>query len=119
MLGIVPNEVRGAELAGAKLFVSPALGGESFGLVLVEAFATATPVVASDIPGFSDVSTSDVAELVPPGDPVALTDAVVALLEDEPRRVAMGRAARMLAEERYSWADVARRLEETYQRVTA
>ena len=51
MLGIVTNEVRTAELASAKLFVSPALGGESFGLVLVESFATATPVVASDIPG--------------------------------------------------------------------
>jgi phosphatidyl-myo-inositol alpha-mannosyltransferase len=119
VLGIVPNEVRSAELSAAKVFVSPALGGESFGLVLVEAFATATPVVASAIPGFSDVSTSDVAELVPPGDTVALTDAVVGLLENEPRRVAMGRAARVLAEERYSWTDVARRLDEIYARVTA
>jgi phosphatidylinositol alpha-mannosyltransferase len=119
VLGIVPNEVRASELAAAKVFVSPALGGESFGLVLVEAFATATPVVASDIPGFSDVSTAEVAQLVPPGDVSALADAVVALLEDEPRRVAMGRAARALAEERYSWADVARRLEETYERVAA
>ena len=63
VLGIVTNEVRSAELSAAKVFVSPALGGESFGLVLVEAFATATPVVASDIPGFSDVSTAQVAEL--------------------------------------------------------
>jgi phosphatidylinositol alpha-mannosyltransferase len=117
VLGIVPNEVRDAELSSAKLFVSPALGGESFGLVLVEAFATATPVVASDIPGFSDVSTAEVAELVPPGDERALADAVANLLADEPRRVAMGRAARRLAEERYAWGDVARRLEETYDRV--
>jgi len=87
--------------------------------VLVEAFATATPVVASDIPGFSDVSTPEVATLVPPGDEAALVQAVVALLEDEPRRVAMGRAARLLAEERYSWTDVARRLDETYARVAA
>jgi phosphatidylinositol alpha-mannosyltransferase len=119
VLGIVTNEVRSKELAAAKVFVSPALGGESFGLVLVEAFATATPVVASDIPGFSDVSTPDVAELVPPGDERALVDSVATLLEDEPRRAAMGLAARALAEERYSWTDVARRLEETYERAAA
>ena len=68
VLGIVTNEVRSAELASAKLFVSPALGGESFGLVLAEAFATATPVVASNIPGFADVATAETATLVPPGD---------------------------------------------------
>ena len=51
VLGIVTNEVRTHELERAKLSVTPALGGESFGLVLAEAFACATPVVASDIPG--------------------------------------------------------------------
>jgi phosphatidylinositol alpha-mannosyltransferase len=119
VLGIVTNDVRDAELASAKAFVSPALGGESFGMVLVEAFATATPVVASDIPGFADVATAEAALLVAPGDEAALADAVCALLEDEERRVAMGRAGRALAEERYAWSDVARRLEEIYERVTA
>jgi len=119
VLGIVPNEVRDTELAAAKLFVSPALGGESFGMVLVEAFAAATPVVASDIPGFADVASGDAAVLVPPGDELALVDAVTDLLADEDRRVAMGRAARKLAEERYAWPDVARRLESIYERVTA
>jgi phosphatidyl-myo-inositol alpha-mannosyltransferase len=119
VLGIVTNEVRSEELAAAKVFVSPALGGESFGLVLVEAFAAATPVVASDIPGFSDVSTPDAAVLVPPGDDGALAQSVVGLLEDEPRRVEMGRAARALAVKRYAWSDIARRLEEMYERVAA
>ena len=113
VLGIVTNDVRTEELAAAKVFVSPALGGESFGMVLVEAFATATPVVASDIPGFADVIEADAAELVPPGDGRALADAVCGLLEDEPRRVAMGRAARVLAE-RYSWDVVAERLDSIY-----
>jgi phosphatidylinositol alpha-mannosyltransferase len=119
VLGIVTNAVRDAELASAKLFVSPALGGESFGMVIAEAFATATPVIASDIPGFVDVVTAEAAQLVPAGDGPALADAVVALLDDEPRRVAMGTAARALAVERYAWSDVARRLEETYERVAA
>jgi phosphatidylinositol alpha-mannosyltransferase len=119
VLGIVTNDVRDDELATAKAFVSPALGGESFGLVLVEAFATATPVIASDIPGFADVSTGEAAVLVPPGDERALADAVAALLADEEGRVEMGRAARTLAEERYAWEDVAARLEGIYERVAA
>jgi phosphatidylinositol alpha-mannosyltransferase len=118
VLGIVPNAERDAELATAKLFVSPALGGESFGMVLVEAFATATPVVASDIPGFVDVASPDAATLVPPGDVAALADAVCALLDDEERRVAMGRAARMLARQ-FSWEGIAERLELIYNRAVA
>jgi phosphatidylinositol alpha-mannosyltransferase len=117
VLGIVTNEVRTRELASAKIFVSPALGGESFGMVLVEAFATATPVVASNIPGFADVAVQGAATLVEPGDPGALAQAVVALLADEDRRVEMGRTARALAEERYAWPDIAGRLETIYEQV--
>jgi phosphatidyl-myo-inositol alpha-mannosyltransferase len=119
VLGIVPNEVRDRELATAKLFVSPALGGESFGMVLVEAFAMATPVVASDIPGFADVALPEAALLVPPADEAALTEAIAGLLADEPRRAAMGSAGRELAVELYAWPDVARRLEQIYERVVA
>jgi phosphatidylinositol alpha-mannosyltransferase len=118
VLGIVPNAERDRELATAKGFVSPALGGESFGMVLVEAFATATPVVASDIPGFADVATPDAAMLVPPGDEGALADAVCSLLEDEERRVAMGHAAAAHARQ-FSWDGIAARLEEIYQRAVA
>jgi phosphatidyl-myo-inositol alpha-mannosyltransferase len=118
VLGIVPNEERDAELASAKLFVSPALGGESFGMVLIEAFATATPVVASDIPGFAAVATQDAAVLVPPGDERALADAVCGLLADEDRRVEMGRAGRAAAEQ-YSWDGIAERLEKIYERAVA
>jgi phosphatidylinositol alpha-mannosyltransferase len=119
VLGIVTNDVRTHELASAKVFVSPALGGESFGMVLVEAFATATPVVATNIPGFADVAVPDAATLVPPGDTDALGEAVVGLLADEERRLAMGKAARALAEERYAWPDIAAKLEAIYERVVA
>ena len=119
VLGIVTNAVRTHELETAKVFVSPALGGESFGMVLVESFATATPVVASNIPGFADVAVPDAATLVPPNDVGALVEAVVAILADEDRRVAMGSAARALAIERYAWPDIAARLEAIYDRVAA
>jgi phosphatidylinositol alpha-mannosyltransferase len=119
VLGIVTNEVRTHELLRAKVAVTPALGGESFGLVLAEAFACATPAVASDIPGYADVATPEAAVLVPPGDSDALAAGVVDLLSDEPRRVAMGRAGRELAVRRYGWDDIARRLEEIYVEVSA
>jgi glycosyltransferase involved in cell wall biosynthesis len=54
---------------------------------------------------------------VPPGDPGALTDAIVALLADEDRRCRLGLAARLIAEERYSWDEVGRRLLRVYERV--
>ena len=99
--------------------MAPSLGGESFGMVLTRAFACALPVVASDIPGYREVTTPETSVTVAPDDPVALADAVTALLADEPRRVAMGAAARALAIERYAWSDIARRLEGIYERAVA
>ena len=64
VLGIVPNEVRTHEFSTAKVAVQPSLGGESFGLVLAEAFACATPAVASDIRGYAAVATPETAVLV-------------------------------------------------------
>jgi phosphatidyl-myo-inositol alpha-mannosyltransferase len=119
VLGIVTNEVRTHEFSRAKVSVTPALGGESFGLVLAEAFACATPAVASDIPGYAAVATPEAARLVQPNDPEALAAAVVDLLSDEERRVEMGRAARAHAIANYAWDDIARRLEEVYEEACA
>jgi phosphatidyl-myo-inositol alpha-mannosyltransferase len=112
VLGFLSQDELTAELASAKALVAPSLGGESFGMVLTRAFACATPVVASDIPGYREVL---------PGDAEALVDAVDELLADETRRAEMGEAARALALERYAWDDIAARLERIYAsaRVTA
>jgi phosphatidylinositol alpha-mannosyltransferase len=105
-------------LLGAKALVAPSLGQESFGMVLTRAFACALPAVASDIPGYREVLEPEASIAVPPDDVVALVEAVSALLEDEPRREAMGQAARELAVERYAWPTIARRLVGVYERVT-
>jgi phosphatidyl-myo-inositol alpha-mannosyltransferase len=105
-------------LRSTKALVAPSLGGESFGMVLTRAFACATPVIASDIEGYREVVTPETAVLVAPDAPAALADAVESLLADEPRRAAMGAAARALARERYGWPDIAARLEAIYERVT-
>ena len=105
-------------LLGAKALVAPSLGQESFGMVLTRAFACALPAVASDIPGYREVLEPEASVAVPPDDVVALVEAVSALVEDEPRREAMGQAARELAVERYAWPTIARRLVGVYERVT-
>ncbi len=119
ILGVVTAEVRDEELMQAKLLAAPAIGSETFGMVLTEAAAAATPVVASDIPGYRDVADGRMGIMVPPGDPEPLARAIVELLEDEPRRVAMGIHAREVAEERYSWPGIAARLVEIYGSLTS
>ena len=118
VLGFLSQDALTDLLRSTKALVAPSLGGESFGMVLTRAFACATPVVASDIEGYREVVTPDTAVPVPAGDVPALVAAVEALLADERRRAAMGTAARRLAEQRYSWHDIARRLEGIYERVT-
>jgi phosphatidylinositol alpha-mannosyltransferase len=114
VLGFLPQERLTEELLSAKALVAPSLGGESFGMVLTRAMACATPVVASDISGYRDVMTPETAVSFPAGDRVALADAVESLLADESRREAMGAAARALAQERYAWNEIARRLVDVY-----
>lgn len=119
VLGPIPDDALTAELLRAKALVAPSVGMESFGMVLTRAFACATPVVASDIAGYRAVMTPETGLLTPPGDARALTDAVDSLLADEPRRERMGAAARALAQERYSWDDIGRRLAAIYERLAA
>ena len=95
VLGFLPQERFTEELLAAKALVAPSLGGESFGIVLTRALACATPVVASDIPGYRDVMTPETARrrsrrATRTRSPTRST----ALLADEPRRQAMGAAGR-------------------------
>jgi phosphatidyl-myo-inositol alpha-mannosyltransferase len=115
-LGFVREDERTRELLAAKVFAAPSLGGESFGMVLTEAFACATPVVASDISGYRDVMTAETGLLVPPNDERALRDAVVGLLTDEGRRQELGAGARRRAR-LYSWDDIGARLLSIYERL--
>jgi phosphatidylinositol alpha-mannosyltransferase len=114
ILGVVTAEIRDRELMQAKVLAAPAIGSETFGMVLTEAAAAATPVVASDISGYREVADDQMGFMVPPGNSDALARAIIELLEDEPRRVAMGAHARLIAEKRYSWSDIASRLVEIY-----
>jgi phosphatidyl-myo-inositol alpha-mannosyltransferase len=117
VLGFLTQDELTAELLRAKALVAPSVGGESFGMVLTRAFACATPVVASDIDGYREVMSADTGVAFPAGDVDALTEAVVELLADDPRREQLGEGARRLALERYSWDRIARRMVEIYEQV--
>ena len=84
-VGPVDDHERARRVAGAELFVAPSLGGESFGVVLLEAMAAGTAVVASDLPGYRRAA-GGAARLVPPGDATALREAIVEVLSDRPER---------------------------------
>jgi phosphatidylinositol alpha-mannosyltransferase len=118
VVGFLSQDELTRTLLGAKALVAPSIGQESFGMVLTRAFACALPAVASDIPGYREVLTEEAAVSVSPDDPHALADAVCALVADEPRRAALGQAARALAVEQYAWPAIAKRLEDVYAGVT-
>lgn len=116
-LGRVDDDALVAAYAEADLFVSPAIGGESFGIVLLEAMAAGRPVVASDLPGYRSVVTPDRdGVLVPQGDADALASAIGTLLDDPDRRSAMVASGRVTAAA-HDWPVVAERLRAVYERV--
>ncbi len=103
----------------ADVLVAPSLSGESFGMVLTEAFATGTPVIASNIAGYADVVTDGLdGVLVPPADAQRLAEELQRMYVDPARRERMGVAARASAA-RYAWPQVANRVESVYERVVA
>jgi phosphatidyl-myo-inositol alpha-mannosyltransferase len=118
-LGKVSEQRKRAELARAEVLCAPSLHGESFGMVLTEAFAAATPVLASDIPGYRDVvrDGSD-GQLLPAGDPLALAEALRRLALDERMRRRMAAAARERAE-RFAWPHVAAEVLDCYEQAVA
>ena len=96
------------------MYVSPATGGESFGIVLLEAMASGAPIVASDIHGYKGVvRRGREALLVPPRSPKALAGAIATLLNDDAARIAMSEAGRARAED-FSWPQVTARVESYY-----
>src|SRR5204863_3528639 len=93
-LGFLDQDRFTEELLAAKALVAPSLGGESFGMVLTRALASATPVAASDTTGYRDVMTPETALAFPAADEQALLAADEAQLADTPRRQAIGPAGR-------------------------
>jgi phosphatidylinositol alpha-mannosyltransferase len=114
LLGRVSDSALPGYYAAADVFVAPATGSESFGIVLVEAMAAGLPIVASDIAGYREVVRAGrEALLVPSGEPQALADAVQRLLENPEEARALREAGRRRAR-RYDWDTILVTLESIY-----
>ncbi len=112
--GFVPSDELPSYYRTADIFCAPATGGESFGIVLLEAMACGKPVVATNIGGYASVlAHEEEGLLVPPRDENSLARALLSLLEDKPLRQQMGAKGRIKAE-KYSWTNVARQVMEYY-----
>ena len=116
-LGLVDDAGKAAAMRSADVYCAPNVGGESFGIVLVEAMAAGTPVVASDLDAFRRVlSGGEVGSLVPVGEAAALADALIEVLDNDvlrQRYVAAGSEA----VRRYDWSVVASQITRVYETV--
>jgi phosphatidyl-myo-inositol alpha-mannosyltransferase len=116
-LGQVDDAAKASALRSADAYCAPHTGGESFGIVLVEAMAAGTPVVASDLHAFRRVlRNGDAGRLVPVEDGAALAAGLVAVLENDQlakRYVAAGAEA----VRRYDWSVVANQIMQVYETV--
>ncbi|MFE3317442.1 glycosyltransferase family 4 protein [Nocardia sp. NPDC059195] len=117
-LGQVSDAEKAAALRSADVYVAPNLGGESFGIILIEAMAAGTPVVASELDAFRRVLRDGTAGLLTPiGDSDALATAIDTLLtDDETRERLVSTATQVVAG--YDWPVVAEQILRVYETVT-
>ncbi len=117
-LGLVSEADKAAMLRSVDVYVAPNIGGESFGIVLLEAMASGTPVLASDLEAFEAVLAGgkggDLFRVDDPGD---LAEKAVALLSDPQRRAELAATALEVVRP-YDWAHVARQVVAVYETVT-
>lgn len=93
VIGNVSDDARRDLFARSDLYIAPQIGGESFGIVLIEAMASGTPVLASDLPAFRRVTLDGQSgELFRTGDPAALASSAIELLRDPSRRAQLASA---------------------------
>ena len=112
--GFVPSAELPSYYRSADIFCAPATGGESFGIVLLEAMACGKPVVATNIQGYASVlAHGEEGLLVPPKDEEALAQALLSLLNDKSLRLRMGNKGKIKAE-KYSWPNVTRQVMDYY-----
>jgi phosphatidylinositol alpha-mannosyltransferase len=118
-LGRLSDQEKVSRLKAADVFCAPSLHGESFGVVLLEAMAARTVVVASELPGYANVARADRdALLVPPGDAVALADALRRALTDDALAAALVASGEQRAAQ-FSMAHLAETYVELYERILA
>jgi phosphatidyl-myo-inositol alpha-mannosyltransferase len=115
LAGFVPESVKPRYYATADIFCAPATGGESFGIVLLEAMASGVPVVCTEVPGYMTVVKPGVDALtVRPKRPAELAQTLTMLALDAEYRRRLGEAGLRKAQT-YSWREVTGQVLAVYQ----
>jgi phosphatidylinositol alpha-mannosyltransferase len=118
-LGVVSEADKARLLRTVDVYVAPNLGGESFGIILVEAMSAGAPVLASDLDAFARVlDDGRVGVLFPAGDTAALATSLLDLLGDEAQRERLCVAGKAWVR-RFDWSTVADELIAVYETVAA
>jgi phosphatidylinositol alpha-mannosyltransferase len=119
LLGLVDDAEKARALASVDIFAAPNLGGESFGIVLLEAMAAGAPIVASDLDAFTRVlEHGRLGALTKAGDPVSLAAGCAGLLDSPAQRDQLRLAARH-AVARYDWSVVCGEVRRVYETAIA
>ncbi len=119
MLGAISDDEKARLLASADAYVAPNTGGESFGIILIEAMSAGAPVIASDIEAFRAVLDGGrTGVLFDNADGAALAAQTIALLGDPARRRRL-RAAGLQRAREFDWSRVADSIEDVYETVIA
>lgn len=117
LLGEITDEEKESLLKGATIYVAPQLGGESFGIVLVEAMAAGTTVVASNIPAFTAVlEDGHAGRLFNVGDATGLARQINELLGDPEANTQLARRGQIAAK-KYDWSTVTESIMSVYEAV--
>jgi phosphatidylinositol alpha-mannosyltransferase len=116
-MGLVGTETKSRVFASGTIYVAPNTGGESFGIVLLEAMASGTPVVASDLDAFKRVlNYGDAGHQFINEDPDSLAQVLIDLLRDDDELARLRQAGLKRANE-FDWSTVARDIVEVYESV--
>lgn len=117
VFGELSGEQKARVFASADIYIAPNTGKESFGIVLLEAMASATPIVASDITAFRAVlENGESGKLVKPDDPTALAEAIIELLGDKTEQTRLVKAGSLRATQ-FDWPVLAKQIVEVYESV--
>ena len=117
VLGMVAPQDKASVLASGTIYVAPNTGGESFGIVLLEAMATGTPVVASDLEAFSRVLDNDRAGITFKNEDAAdLAKVATELLANPSRRAELSAQGKLRAAE-FDWTVVAQKIVDVYESI--
>lgn len=117
VLGMVAPQGKASVLASGTIYVAPNTGGESFGIVLLEAMATGTPVVASDLEAFRQVLDHGRAGITFENEnSIDLAKAITELLANPTRRIELSTQGKLRAAE-FDWTVVAQRIVDVYESI--